>query len=126
MSHKPDNDQNYAREKAGLNFLMNENRDLVRPTLNEKRDLLKLLDLSTRMTRSFDLVRLKVPTLNMITSREDFSLVEVKVTGKELPNFPAGFFFGMTENEENLLRNLEDSFTFACYRYMRSQKDTSF
>lgn len=110
MSHKPDNARNHEREKAGLKFLLSENPDLVLPTSDEKRSLLRLLELSTRRMRSFDLVRLNVPTIDHIASREDFSLVEVKVTEKELPNFPTGFFFGMTANEEDLLRKLEDSF----------------
>lgn len=59
--------------------------------------------------RSFDLIELKVDDFADIQSSKDFVLIEVKVTGKFLPNFPRGFFFGMTKNEENLIIELGDA-----------------
>jgi hypothetical protein len=45
-----------------------------------------------------------------VKSRKDFVLIEVKVTSKKLVEFPSGFFFGLTKNEETLLQGLEGTF----------------
>jgi hypothetical protein len=62
---------------------------------------------------TFDALRLNVGSFDEIRSARDFDLLEMKVTDKHLPNFPAGFFFGMTENEEMLLKVFKGKY-FLC------------
>jgi hypothetical protein len=80
------------------------------PALEERRNLLKLIGVSSKFIRTFDAVKLRVPTIGKVKNGKDFELIEVKVTHACLPQFPAGFFFGMTENEEMLLKVLEPNF----------------
>jgi hypothetical protein len=123
VGRKPNNLQNLASERRGLTFLLQEDLGLVIPSREQKRRLLLILNLPTKLSRSFDLVQLKVPTVEQVTSKDDFILIEVKVTEKELPDFPKGFFFGMTKNEEDLMRNLGNSFRLCLLSiHPRSQK----
>jgi hypothetical protein len=104
------NKTNLESENAGLKLLMAGDPRLVVPTLDEKKILLAHLNYPTIYTRSFDLVRLNVDSLDSVESKADFVLIEVKVTSKKLVDFPSGFFFGLTKNEETLLQDLEGSF----------------
>ena len=106
----PHNERNLESESNGLHHLLNSDPLLIKPTLEEKRSLLEILEYPKKYTRSFDLVKLNVDDFSQVHSKKDFVLIEVKVTRTKLPNFPKGFFFGMTENEENLLRDLEGFF----------------
>ncbi len=110
MAKVPHNERNLESESNGLHHLLNSDPRLIKPTLEEKRSLLEILEYPKKYTRSFDLVRLNVDDFNQVHSKEDFVLIEVKVTRAKLVNFPKGFFFGMTENEESLLRDLEGCF----------------
>ena len=79
------------------------------PSLIEKKRVLSWLGIDRRFVRSFDGLRLKVPTYDRVDGPDDFSLIEMKVTEKYLPDLgdhPKGFFFGMTENEEMLMKVL--------------------
>ena len=80
---KPDNIKNLLSESEGLAYLREIDKDLI---------LLSLVNLPNIYSRSFDLVKLKVNSFEDIKSRNDFILVEVKVTKKYLINFPKGFF----------------------------------
>jgi hypothetical protein len=96
---KPDNKKNYATEKDGLRLLMSREATVVVPNKEQKIALLKILGLDPKKySRSFDAVRLKVSSIEEVRTIADFEPLEVKVTGKHLENFPAGFIFGITEN----------------------------
>ena len=65
------------------------------------------LNISDHFRSAFDALLLKVEGFKQIQSPSDFTMVEIKVTRKFLPNLandPRGFFFGITENEEMLLK----------------------
>jgi hypothetical protein len=109
-SNKPDHVQNKKTEKLGLLYLQSKETGIVLPNLQERKHLLKLIGVSDKFKRTFDAVKLKVASIDAVTNGADFELIEVKVTDKHLPSFPAGFFFGMTENEEMLLKVLEPNF----------------
>ena len=94
MGKEPHNKSNLESENKGLNMLLDEDAQLVIPTLEEKKFLLSILDYPNIYTRSFDLVRLNVDSFESVKSRNDFVLIEVKVTSKKLLDFPTGFFFG--------------------------------
>jgi len=110
MSSKPDNEQNLKSESIGINYLIDFDTHLIIPTLEQKKRLLSLINISNLYSRSFDLVKLKVESFEKIQTKADFQLIEVKVTRKYLENFPKGFFFGMTQNEDQLLKELEGVF----------------
>jgi hypothetical protein len=110
MAKSAQNTTNLESENSGLKLLMLNDSRLVVPTLEEKKLLLSYLDYPTIYTRSFDLVRLNVKSIDLVKNKKDFVLIEVKVTSKKLINFPTGFFFGLTKNEETLLQDLEGSF----------------
>ena len=77
------------------------------PDREQKRQVRDQLNISHHLRCAFDALLLKVASFGNITSPSDFVLVEIKVTRKYLPDLhkdPAGFFFGMTENEEMLLK----------------------
>ena len=80
------------------------------PSLDERKQVLNWLGMSSKFVRSFDALQLNVDKFEDATGLADFSLIEIKVTEKELPRLsenPTGFFFGMTDNEEMLLRIFE-------------------
>ncbi len=106
----PDNQQNLRSEKKGFAYLLGELNGLYKPTTIEKKELLKKFDFPARYIRSFDLIQIKVNSFNEIKILDDVVFFEVKVTAKYLPNFPEGFFFGMTQNEDQLLQSYEGVF----------------
>lgn len=110
MGKKPHNRSNLESEDNGLNVLLEADSRLIIPTLAQKKSLLSILDFPNIFTRSFDLVRLNADSFESVKSREDFVLIEVKVTSKKLVDFPTGFFFGLTQNEESLLQELKGVF----------------
>ena len=80
------------------------------PSLQERKQVLNWLGMSSKFVRSFDALQLEVEKFEDVSGPADFSLIEIKVTEKELPKLnenPTGFFFGMTDNEEMLLRIFE-------------------
>ena len=80
------------------------------PNLKERKQVLTWLGMSSKFVRSFDALQLNVEKFDDASGLADFSLIEIKVTEKELPRLnedPTGFFFGMTDNEEMLLRIFE-------------------
>ena len=107
---KPDNLQNLETEHEGLALLRKVDKAVYVPTKVEKLAVLKMMGVSEKFVRTFDALRLKVPAYSKIKNAKDFELIEVKVTQKALDRFPEGFFFGMTENEEMLLKVLEPNF----------------
>ena len=110
MTKNAHNEANLLSEDSGLRILMAADPRLVAPTLEEKKKLLSHLKYPTIYTRSFDLVKLNVDSLEMVNTKNDFILIEVKVTSKKLEDFPRGFFFGLTQNEETLLKELDGSY----------------
>ena len=104
---RPDNNKNLKSEKEGFEYLRKVLKGFYLPTSAERKTLLKTLGLPERYSRSFDLIDLKVPSISQITKSSHVQLLEVKVTKKYLPDFPKGFFFGMTKNEEDLLKGNE-------------------
>jgi len=113
MTRGTNNRQNLASESFGLEMILSKDSRLLQPNLMQKKKVLEICNLPNLYRRSFDLIRLNVDDFSKVKSVEDFALIEVKVTRKALPNFPKGFFFGMTENEEKLLKELGNSF-FLC------------
>lgn len=110
----PDHASNRKTEKEALKLLVEEEHGFYVPTREERKHLLKLLGVSQRFAQTFDAVRLHVKSIDKVKVAADFDLIETKTTKAFLPNLPKGFFFGMTENEEMLLKVLEDKY-FLCF-----------
>ena len=97
------------------------------PDREQKREVRDQLNISDHFRSAFDALLLKVASFENITSPSDFVLVEIKVTRKYLPDLPkdpAGFFFGMTENEEMLLKVFGAKRCYVFVLLIRSPKDT--
>lgn len=109
----PDHEANREREKRGFELLRRDLPGFYAPNTAEKKRLLELLGISKRFQQTFDAVRLNVPSFAEVRNAKDFDLLELKVTDECLPHQPHGFFFGMTENEEMLLKVLEGKY-FLC------------
>lgn len=109
----PDHEANYDRQDRGFELLASRMPGFYAPTRDEKKRVLELLGISRRFHQTFDALRLKVDAFALIKSAQDFDLLELKSTDKFLPNLPEGFFFGMTENEEMLLKVFEGKY-FLC------------
>lgn len=109
-----DHKKNRETERLALEHLANALTGFHQPTIDEKKQLLGLLGVSSRFAKTFDCIRMRVPAFDKIRNAKDFDLIEVKGTKKHLPDFPRGFFFGMTENEDMLLKVLEDKY-FLCF-----------
>lgn len=110
----PDHVANRRREKRGFDFLAKAIPGFYVPTSAEKDKLLEILGISRSFKQTFDAVRLAVPQFTSVKSAKDFDLIELKTTDECLPDLPHGFFFGMTENEEMLLKVFEGKY-FLCF-----------
>lgn len=100
----PDHKANYGRQQNGFDLLKAKLSGFYVPQPSEKDLLLELLGISKSFKQTFDAIRLHVPCFSAVQSARDFDLIELKTTDKYLPNLPQGFFFGLTENEEMLLK----------------------
>src|SRR6266404_5633125 len=116
----PDHDANYEREKRGFELLRRDLPGFYAPTSAEKKKILELLGISKRFQQTFDAIRLTVPSFADVQNAKDFDLLELKVTDERLPDLPHGFFFGMTENEEMLLKVFEGKY-FLCLVCMHAE-----
>ncbi len=107
---------NNRTEKAAIDYVMAQDPHLWAPTPSSRRLILDGLGLPQTFSRAFDLVRVREPfdTDSGLSAEEidSITLVELKTTKKYLPELPKGFFFGATENEFDLARELGDSYQF--------------
>ena len=107
---RPDNHQNLRSEKEGFEYLRPALKGFYIPSPEERKILLEKLGLPPRYSRSFDVITMTTRSIAEITKPSQVRLLEIKVTKKHLPEFPKGFFFGMTANEEDLLKKHEGLF----------------
>lgn len=109
----PDHKKNKAKQLKGLELLSKEMPGFYLPSREEKKRVLEILGISSRFINTFDALRLRTSSFSKVDNAKDFDLLEIKNSGKHLPNLPHGFFFGLTENEEMLLKVFEDKY-FLC------------
>ena len=96
---------NLETERKGIDLLDYEIPNFLKPVKEQKIKILELMGINRkRFIRTFDGLLLHVKKFEDIKTHKDFDFVEVKNTNKKLDNFPSGFFFGFTLNEECLLR----------------------
>lgn len=106
--------ENNKTENRAIQFVLAQNPCLRRPTKEERKQILVILDLAPSFSRAFDLILVPSPGITNIlaVSAKDLILVELKTTQKKLLNMPTGFFFGATENEFKLAEKLGDRYKF--------------
>lgn len=109
----PDHKANKGKQLQGFELLKREMPGFYVPSKDEKKKLLQIMGISKRFINTFDAIRLNVPSFAKVENATDFDLLEMKNSAKYLPNLPQGFFFGLTENEEMLLKVFEDKY-FLC------------
>ena len=106
---------NNKSEKEALAFLVESDVNFLNPDKESRKIIMDMLGVDKRFSRAFDLILIpgytnleQVIELNKI---DDIILVELKTT-KKLVNLPNGFFFGATESEFDLARQLGDRYKF--------------
>ena len=102
------NINNLRTETKGLNILLEVNQGFYIPNKEEKMKLYSICGIDyKKYSRSVDCIQLKVDSFNLIQSDKDFDFVEVKTTkDAKVKKLPYGVFFGFTQNEENLFKEL--------------------
>lgn len=74
------------------------------------------LGIPKKYSRTFDMIYVRKSAVSrgsiVIRSPDSIDVIEVKTTQKQLKDFPAGFFFGATQNEFKLAERLGSRFKF--------------
>lgn len=104
------NISNLRTETKGLNILLEANCGFCIPSRDEKIKLYAICGIQySKYSRSVDCIKLKVNSIDKIQTKEDFDLIEVKTTkDKKIRKLPYGVFFGFTQNEETLFKELSN------------------
>lgn len=109
---------NNKTERAGIDFLISLNQGFFQVNREQKKQILSALNLDTRYSRTFDMVFVPNIAARNLTGKsievnlDEMIILELKTTQKYLPDLPSGFFFGATENEFKLAKQLKDKFRF--------------
>ncbi len=107
---------NNKTEKQAIDYLLSIDKRFLLPTKEGRKQLLDILDLDKKYSRTFDLFILPGHTSDEqeITFKDvkKVTLIELKTTQKYLPNNPKGFFFGATQNEFDLTEQLGEQYKF--------------
>ena len=106
--------KNNKTESEALLFLLSSDLNFIGLTKETRAHVMELFGLGKSFSRAFDLVLVKEgSSKNLLElTADDMTLIELKTTQKKLPELPRGFFFGATENEFKLARQLGDKYKF--------------
>jgi len=108
--------KNNATEKEAKNFVLSADPRFLDPDLESRKQIMELLGIEPRFSRAFDLVyvedRAEASSSYAFSDPAVLTLVEIKSTMKPLANNPYGFFFGATENEFDLARQMGEKYRF--------------
>ena len=102
--------KNLKTEKEGIIILRKKIPNFHIPTSDERKHIYKILDIDyKKYSRSVDGIILNVPNVNAIKNENDLTLVEIKTTkAKNIKKLPYGAFFGITQNEEDLFKAMNN------------------
>jgi hypothetical protein len=107
---------NNKSEKEAISFLLASNVNFLNPDKESRKVIMEMLGIDRKFSRAFDLVLIPGFTnLNEVirlNKTEQITLIELKTTKKKLENLPTGFFFGATESEFTLARQLGENYQF--------------
>lgn len=107
---------NNKSEKEALSFLITSDLNFLNPDKKSRKIIMELLNIDKKYARAFDLILIPGHTnleqVIQFNKTEEIILVELKTTKKKLINLPSGFFFGATESEFALAKQLGDRYKF--------------
>jgi hypothetical protein len=107
---------NNKSEKEALSFLIESDVNFLNPDKKSRKIIMELLSIDKKYARAFDLILIPGHTnleqVIQLIKVEDIILVELKTTKKKLTNLPSGFFFGATESEFTLAKQLGSRYQF--------------
>lgn len=107
--------RNNVTESDAFLYLNEQDARFRRPNKNERKSVLKSLNLPTTFSRAFDIVYMSEGDASrsiLDIPAEDLLLVELKTTRKKLTALPSGFFFGATQNEFEIAKKLGHQYVF--------------
>ncbi len=104
------NIKNLKTEKEGIIILRSLVNGFMVPDKDQRLYLYNILGIDyKKYSRSIDGVIIHVSSFDDISSKEDFTLVEIKTTSSNsVKELPYGVFFGFTKNEEDLFRTIDN------------------
>ena len=110
MTLRKQNIKNLNTEKEGILILRTLVDGFMVPDKDQRLYLYNILDIDyKKYSRSIDGVIIHVSSFDDISSKEDFTLVEIKTTSSNsVKELPYGVFFGFTKNEEDLFKTIDN------------------
>ena len=110
MNLRQQNIKNLNTEKEGIVILRTLVDGFMVPDKDQRLYLYNILDIDyKKYSRSIDGVILHVSSFDDVSSKEDFTLVEIKTTNSSsVKELPYGVFFGFTKNEEDLFKTIDN------------------
>jgi len=115
---------NIKSEKEALSFLISSNSNFLNPDKESRKIIMELLSIDKKYARAFDLILIPGHTnleqVIQLKRVEEITLIELKTTKKKLINLPNGFFFGATESEFALAKQLGIRYKF-CFVSLHSE-----
>ncbi len=108
--------ENNKSEKEAISFLLSKNINFLNPDKGSRKIIMEMLGIDRKFSRSFDLILIpgftNLEEIIQLNKIEQITLIELKTTKKKLENLPTGFFFGATESEFTLAKQLGDNYQF--------------
>jgi hypothetical protein len=108
--------ENNKSEKEALSFLIDSDLNFLNPDKESRKIIMKIMGIEKKYARAFDLIRIPGHTslerIIELKLTDEIILVELKTTKKKLVNLPYGFFFGATESEFELAKQLGNKYEF--------------
>jgi hypothetical protein len=122
--------KNNISEKEGIQYILNEYKEMFNPDAKIRKELLKRFNIDLRFSKAFDLI--EIPGSNNTNEEiniNDISIIkfiELKTTKKKLLNNPSKFFFGATQNEFDLADQLGEKYKFCFVSLHEDSKSACF
>tara|TARA_Y100000992_G_C21200263_1_gene460064 strand:+ start:144 stop:599 length:456 start_codon:yes stop_codon:yes gene_type:complete len=120
--------KNLNTEKTGIQILREDVKGFMVPSKEQRKHVYELCDIDyKKYSRSIDGIIINVESFDLIESKSDFYLVEIKTTNaKNVTNLPYNVFFGFTKNEEDLFKKLDNYRLCIVHTGMRQHKLLTF
>ena len=102
--------KNLKTEKIGIIILRKLLDGFAIPNKEQLKKLYEILKIDyKKYSRSVDGILLNVNSFEEVKRKEDFILIEIKTTSsKSVKELPYGVFFGLTKNEEDLFKTIDN------------------
>ena len=108
--------ENNKSEKEAISFLLSKNINFLNPDKGSRKIIMEMLGIDRKFSRAFDLILIpgftNLEEIIQLNKIDQITLIELKTTKKKLENLPTGFFFGATESEFTLAKQLGDNYQF--------------